>query len=175
MSSDLAWLFGLLGVMANIIWPLLKQRRFLLLGQVIACVMMAMHFVFLEADTGALVMMVAGLQASLAIPLETHPRFKIVYLASLVFTPFVCWFTWQGIPSIFSSLVLLFFCLGNLQVNVQKLRFFLLLCLFCWVAHNIWIVSYPALLSNVLALGTSVYGYFREFKNKKLSGGKAQV
>lgn len=160
---ELATVLGVMGVIANTYWPLIKKRRFLLSGQILACVFMALHFYLLNAYTGALVMVVAGMQALLAIPLETHPKFKSVYLASLLLTPLVCWYTWQGYPSVFSSLALVFFCVGNLQINTKYLRIFLILCIFAWVGHNVLVSSTPALISNGLALLTSIYGLIREF------------
>jgi len=159
---DIATLLGVFGVLTNTLWPLTKHRKFLLMGQVLAGAFMSAHFMLLGASTGALVMLVAAIQALLAIPLESHPKFKSVYLLSLLSTPLVCWYSWQGIPSVFSSLALLFFCIGNLQVNMKRLRVFLILCLFGWLGHNFLVSSYPALVSNALALLTSAYGLVRE-------------
>ncbi len=166
---DLHTIFGLLGVAANATWPLIRQRRFLLLGQVIACIFMFLHFWLLGATTGAAVMATAGIQAILAIPLEKHKRFKTIYLISLIFTPVVAWLSWHGWPSIFSTLALVFFCIGNLQIQTARLRVLLLLCLFCWIGHNLLIGSYPALISNAIALSTSVYGILREFREKNIA------
>lgn len=163
---ELSTLFGISGVVANASWPLIKQRKFLLSGQVLACFFMFVHFWLLGAHTGAAVMAVAGVQAVIAIPLESHPKFKSLYLVSFVLTPLVSWFSWHGLPSVFSTFALAFFCIGNLQVNTKRLRILLLGCLFCWVWHNILISSYPALVSNFIALCTSVYGLSREMPNK---------
>lgn len=165
---ELATVLGMMGVIANTFWPLIRERKFLLLGQILACVFMGLHFFLLNAYTGAAVMAVAGIQALLAIPLESHPKFKSVYLASLFLTPLVCWYTWQGYPSIFSSLALVFFCIGNLQVNTRYLRIFLILCIFSWAGHNLLVSSYPALLSNSLALLTSIYGLIREIMSNEV-------
>ena len=165
---EISTLFGILGVIANTLWPLIKQRSLLLLGQITACVLMATHFSLLGAYTGATVMLVAGVQAALAIPLAHHPKFTSIYWLSLLLTPLVCWYTWQGYPSVFSSLALIFFCIGNRQLNTQHLRVFLILCLFAWVGHNICISSYPALVSNFLALATSLFGIAREYKPKRI-------
>lgn len=163
---DIATTFGVLGVFANTLWPLIKPRKLMLMGQVLACALMGIHFSLLGASTGAMVLLVAGIQALLAVPLESHPKFKKVYLLSLLLTPFVCWYSWQGIPSIFSSLALLFFCIGNLQVGTKSMRIFLILCIFGWIGHNLLIGSYPALVSNGLALITSTYGLYREYRPK---------
>ncbi len=164
---EIATICGVLGVIANVLWPLIKKRKFLLFGQIIACVFMGIHFSLIDAFTGALVMAVAGIQAVLAIPLESHPKFMSVYLASLTLTPLVCWLSWQGFPSVFSSLALAFFCIGNLQVNTKYLRIFLILCIFGWLGHNWLVSSYPALVSNFLALSTSIYALVRELMPNK--------
>ncbi|MVF14928.1 YgjV family protein [Ketobacter sp. MCCC 1A13808] len=166
---ELATVFGVLGVIANVSWPLIKSRKHMLFGQILACIFMLIHFWLLDAQAAAAVMATAGLQAALAIPLETHPKFKSIYLVSLLLTPIVSWLTWHGAPSIFSTFALIFFCIGNLQVSTTRLRVLLLCCLLCWVGHNLIISSYPALVSNLLALCTSVYGISRELMLKKLS------
>jgi hypothetical protein len=160
---ELATVLGIMGAITNTYWPLIRERKFLLSGQIFACIFMGLHFSLLNAYTGAAVMAVAGIQALLAIPLESHPKFKSVYFASLLLTPLVCIYTWQGYSSIFSSLALILFCIGNLQVNTKHLRIFLILCIFSWIGHNVMVSSYPALLSNFLALLTSIYGLVREF------------
>lgn len=164
---EVATVFGVFGAIANTLWPLTKRRKFLLTGQIIACVFMAIHFMLLTAYTGAAVMCVAGMQAALAIPLENYPRFKFVYYCSLLLTPIVCWYTWHGAASAFSSLALILFCIGNLQVSTKHMRLFLILCVLGWVGHNILVESYPALLSNFLALLSSAYGLLREFASDK--------
>ncbi|MGB1159258.1 MAG: YgjV family protein [Porticoccaceae bacterium] len=163
---DIATNFGVLGVFANTIWPLIKNRQLFLMGQFVACTLMGIHFALLGATTGAIVVFFAGIQILLAVPLESHPKFKTVYLLSLLLTPLVCWYSWQGIPSIFSSLALLFFCIGNLQVRAKNMRILLILCIFGWIGHNLLIGSYPALVSNGLALITSIYGLHRENRPK---------
>lgn len=160
---ELSTVFGTLGVITNALWPLIKERKLLLCGQVLACIFMLVHFWLLGAHTGAAVMAVAGMLAALAVPLESHPKFKFVYLMSLLLIPFVVWLSWHGLPSIFSTFALVFFCIGNFQVNVKYLRILLLCCLFCWVGHNLLISSYPALISNFIALCTSIYGLLREY------------
>jgi hypothetical protein len=61
-----ATIFGYAGVLANLCWPLMKSRQYLLAGQVLACCFMFIHFMLLGAYTGAAVMGVAGFQAALA-------------------------------------------------------------------------------------------------------------
>jgi hypothetical protein len=155
--SNGATLFGVAGIVANLTWPLMRQRRQLLAWQVVACLLMLIHFELLSAHTGALVMLVAGLQAALAIPLGASNRIKHIYLGALLLTPFVCYVTWQGSQSLFSSLALGIVCIANFQLNQVTQRAMLILAIFAWMAHNLLVQSVPALISNVLALGISAY------------------
>jgi hypothetical protein len=153
--EHIATAFGFAGVLANLCWPLMRARKFMLVGQVIACVFMLIHFLLLGANTGAAIMGVAGIQAALAVPLERNPRFKFVYLASLVLTPIVCYATWQGVQSVFSSLALAIVCAANYQVNQVRQRVLLVTAIVAWFVHNLAVASVPGLVSNVLAFVVS--------------------
>ncbi|WP_268247390.1 YgjV family protein [Litchfieldella qijiaojingensis] len=136
----------------------------MLAGQVVACALMLTHFALLEAETGAAVMGVAGLQAALAIPLGTHPRFKYIYLASLLLTPLVSAVTWHRLPSVFSSLALMIVCVANFQLDQVRQRAILIGAIFAWIAHNFLVASVPGLVSNSLALAVSTHMLFRTIK-----------
>lgn len=150
-NEQAAALLGFAGVLANLCWPLMRERAYLLIGQVIACALMLTHFLLLGAITGATVMGVAGVQAALAVPLQTKPRFRVVYLASLVLTPVVCYATWQGAQSAFSSLALALVCVANYHLNQVRQRRLLIAAIIAWAVHNIAVFSVPGLVSNALA------------------------
>lgn len=152
-----ATIFGYAGVLANLCWPLMKSRQYLLAGQVLACCFMFIHFILLGAYTGAAVMGVAGFQAALAIPLGLNPNFKRIYIASFLLTPLVCFATWQGAQSVFSSLALAIVCVANFQLNQVHQRTLLITAIFAWFAHNIMVGSVPGLISNALAFVVSAY------------------
>jgi hypothetical protein len=168
-STTLSELLGYGGVLANLCWPLMRKRHLLLAGQVVACLLMLGHFLLMQAFTGAAIMAVAGVQAALAIPLGTHPRFKVVYLLALVLTPLVCWATWQGPQSIFSSLALLIVCVANFQLNTLCQRLGLIMAIFAWYAHNAMVGSVPGLVSNTLALCVSVAMCIRLYRQERAS------
>lgn len=151
----LASAFGFLGVAANLIWPLMRKRATLLAWQVVACALMLLHFELLAAHTGALVMAAAGIQAALAIPLERSSRFRLIYLGSLALTPVVCYLSWQGPQSAFSSAALAIVSIANFQLDPLRQRALLITAIFAWVGHNVMVGSVPGLVSNALALGVS--------------------
>ena len=164
----LASTFGVAGVVANLTWPLMRNRSALLAWQVVACALMFVHFELLGAHTGALIMFVAGVQAALAIPLGRSPRFKFIYLGSLILTPLVCFLSWQGAQSVFSSLALVIVCVANFQLNQVHQRALLITAIFAWVGHNIIVGSAPGLVSNVLAFCVSAVMLFRAYRAPKM-------
>jgi len=165
---DLATYFGIAGMLANAIWPLATRRHYLLLGQVLACGLMFSHFFLLNAKTGALVMLIAGMQATLALPLEKHPRFKSIYLYSILLTPLLCWYTWGGWPSVLSSCALMIYCFANLHMDIVIMKRYLVLCILLWFAHNLLVESIPGLISNALALSTLLFSYLSSISGKNL-------
>lgn len=171
MSTDLpllATVFGFSGVAANLVWPLMRNRSTLLSWQAVACVLMLVHFELLAAHTGALIMLVAGVQAALAIPLGRSPQFKFIYCGSLLLTPLVCYWSWQGPQSAFSSLALAIVCVANFQLNQVHQRALLLAGIFAWVGHNIMVGSIPGLVSNTLAFCVSAYMLFHVYRSQKM-------
>ena len=164
--------FGYAGVVANIIWPLMRSRNRLLSGQVLACLLMLTHFYFLGALSGAVVMAVAGLQALLAIPLGTNRRFRYIYLASLSLTPVVCVATGLGPQSLFSSLAMAIFNVANYQLSQVRQRALLIVVILAWYAHNYMVWSVPGLVSNSLALIVSVRMFIIVYKGSR---GASQV
>jgi len=160
----LASVFGFAGVAANLTWPLMRKRTALLAWQVIACFFMLIHFELLSARSGALIMLVAGFQAALAIPLGHSPRFRLVYLGSLALTPVVCFLSWQGPQSAFTALALAIVCLANFQLNQVHQRALLITAIFAWVAHNMVVGSIPGLVSNGLAFCVSAVMLFRVYR-----------
>lgn len=160
-ALSFASFFGYAGVVANVVWPTMKTRKRLLAGQVVACCLMLCHFALLGAATGAAVMAVAGVQAGLAIPLGSSRHFRRLYLASLALTPIVCYMTWHGFASVYSSLALAIVCIANWQIRFVMQRALLIFAIFAWMAHNVIVWSVPALISNTLTLTMSVFMLYR--------------
>ena len=160
LEMTLVTVFGFAGLIANTIWPLITIRRYLLIGQIVACGLMFVHFYLLSAQTGAIVMLVAGSQALLALPLEKYPKFTYVYIISMLITPWLCWYSWNGYPSILSSAALIIYCVANLHTKVRFIKSYLVLCIACWFGHNYLVHSMPGMISNVLALCTLSYSLF---------------
>jgi len=167
---DWSAVFGYAGLLANVIWIMMRRRSYLLFGQTVACGLMAAHFHYIGSDTGTLVMLVAGVQAMLAIPLGLHPKFNLVYFMSSGLSPLIAYATWQGGSSLFSALVLLLVCVANFQLDEVRQRGLLILALLAWIGHNLLVGSLPALMSNAIAF---VFSATMLYRAKRIRGLRA--
>lgn len=155
-------IFGYLGVLGCAIWPLFRKRSSMLCMQAVGDFFFAAHYYFLEAGTAALMNLLGGIQAMLAIPLGESPKFKWLYIGTLPVIAFMALMTWQPPASIFSSLGFAIVSIGRYQLDTTKFRFYLLLALACWIIHNIIVGSIPGLIADSCILATSFWMYRKE-------------
>lgn len=166
-----ALLLGLAGVLLNILWPLRRGRRVMLLIQALAGLCFAAHYAMIGARTGSLMNGLAALQALAAIPLGTRPGFRTVYLLTLPAIALGLALTWMGWPSACAALGMAGISLGRYQTRVLPFRVILLATIPCWVGHNILVGSLPGLLSDTLVTISSIVGLRRYWKELRPAPG----
>lgn len=150
-------LLGLTGVAFNIGWPFFRGRTAMLLAQAAGCFAFAAHYLLLGAHTGGLMVTLAGVQALVAIPVGTDPRFRMTYLAILPVIAATMALSWMGVPSAFAAAAMAVVSLGRYQTNVVRFRVLMLACIPFWVGHNILVGSIPGLLSDALSFSAGAW------------------
>lgn len=163
-EAPLTTLLGFVGMAAAVTWPLFKSRTGMLVGQMGVHTFFAAHYFLLGAYTGSLMNGLALIQAGAAVPLERHKAFRVVYILTLPLIAAGALYTWQGLPSIFSSLGLAFISLGRYQTNTYWFRFFLIAAISCWFIHNVIVGSIPGMLADILSMSTSLWMIVKERK-----------
>lgn len=151
-------------------WPLYKTRRGVLWAQAAVHVAFSTHFYLLGALTGSLMNGLGLFQAMVAIPLGKKSGFKIIYLLTLPVIATGAYLTWQGLPSVFSSLALAMFSLARYQTNVMLMRLLMMLGIFGWTVHDILVLSIPGLTADALSFLTSIWMIRYEHRLKKAEG-----
>lgn len=151
---SVALAFGLAGAAMNIVWPLFGGRRGMLLGQVGVALFFSVHYALTDAVTGAIMNLLALVQALLAIPLGERPAFRIAYLATLPVIALVLVLSWAGPPSAFAAVGLALISLGRYQLSPIRFRACLLAAVLPWVAHNLAVGSIPGLIADACAFST---------------------
>lgn len=143
-------------------WPFFKKRTSLLWAQAVLHVGFSLHFYLLGALSGSLMNALGLFQVLAAIPLGTRPEFKKLYIAILPVIAAGAIFTWGGAPSVFAGLGLALFSLARYQTDTLKLRVFMLAAIFSWTMHDVFVLSLPALTTDVLSITTSILMIRRE-------------
>ena len=150
-------IIGFLGVATNTVWPLFRGRTTMLVVQALGAAAFGLHYVLIGADTAAVLLVVAGLQALAAIPLGRKEAFRHIYLATIPIIAVIMALSWHGIPSLFASLGLATISLGRYQTNVLRFRFLLLACIPFWTVHNILVWSIPGLVSDAMSFASGLW------------------
>jgi Bacterial inner membrane protein len=157
---SLASIIGYLGVATNTVWPFFRTRAVMLSLQALGAFLFAVHFGLLGANTAMLLMVAAGLQALVAIPLEDRPGFRRIYLATLPVIAVLMMLSWQGLASLFAALGMATISLGRYQVNLIHFRILLVGCVPFWTVHNVMVWSVPGLISDALTISTGLWGLY---------------
>ena len=157
-------LLGACGVLGNFAWPLFHRRESMLAAQATACAFFTAHFLLIGATTGAVMTMLAGLQALLAIPLGTRAGFRAVYLLTLPLTALAVVLTWHGAPSLFAAVGLALTSLGRYQLRVLRFRSLILASIPAWSLHNVLVGSIPGLCSDALTLCSGGWMLMRTYR-----------
>jgi hypothetical protein len=150
MEAPVANAFGVLGAVCGAIWPLFRTRRSMLLVQSLIAAGISVHYILLGAYTGAMVNMLAGLQALAAIPLGHRPEFRKVYLLTLPLLAVGVAATWSGLPSVFAACGMALVSLGRYQIDTMRFRLLLFASIPFWMGHNALVWSVPGLISDAL-------------------------
>lgn len=169
LEAPLTTLLGFIGMAAAVTWPLFKSRNGMLAGQMGVHLFFAAHYFLLGAYTGSLMNGLALLQAGAAVPLERHRAFRLIYILTLPLIAAGALYTWQGIPSIFSSLGLAFISLGRYQTNTYWFRIFLIAAISSWFVHNLVVGSVPGMMADGLSMATSLWMIVKERKRAALA------
>jgi hypothetical protein len=162
-TSMAAALAGAGGVALNFAWPVFRGRVAMLAVQAIACVFFATHYTLIGAATGALMTVLAGLQALAAIPLGERPGFRLVYLATLPLIAGGLAASWHGSASVFAALGLVLVSLGRYQLGTVPFRILILCSIPCWTGHNLLTGSVPGLISDAGVLSVGLWSLRREW------------
>jgi hypothetical protein len=165
--ETVAFGFGLAGAAMNIVWPLFRGRRGMLLGQIGVSLFFFTHFVLIGAVTGAIMNVLAVLQALIAVPLGELPGFRIAYLATLPVIATVLALTWAGPPSAFAAIGFALISLGRYQLSPIRFRVYLLAAVLPWVAHNIAVDSIPGLIADGCAFSTGALALRYVLRNSR--------
>jgi len=149
-----------LGLLA--VWPLLRGRRALVLGQAASSLVFGVHYALIGATTGAAVTVLSVVQALAALPRHRSVARVVVFGATLAALGGVCWFTWQGWPSACAAVGMLMAAAGRWHGSASGFRLGFAAAGVAWIVHDVATGSVYGLVADVACLASLGVGAVRE-------------
>lgn len=157
----LSTVVGALAVMANGMWPLLRDRKRILAAQAIGSSLFGLHYLLIGATTGA-AMCAASIIQSVTAALVARRGMRLgIVGATLLAGATMTVLTWHGLSSAFAQATGLLSASGRLQRDAQRLRWLFLGSVLCSVTHNFLVGSPWGLITDGTALAMLTAGLWR--------------
>lgn len=157
----LSTVVGVLAVLANTSWPLVRNRRRILAVQALGSSLFGFHYLLIGAGTGA-AMCAASIIQSVTAALVTRRGIRLsVVGATLLAGTTMTVLTWHGLSSAFALATGLLSASGRLQRDAHRLRCLFLGAVLCSMTHNVLVGSPWGLTSDTLALTMLAAGLWR--------------
>lgn len=159
----LAEALGTAAFSLGFVWPVVRNRRVLLLVQATASLLWAAHYASLGAGayTGAVMCLLCVLQALTASQKQARWAQVIFWLTIPVMVAFVA-ATWAGPQSAGAAFGLLVSALGRWETHPIRMRLLFMLAIAGWSSHNLLVGSFFALAADTQTLLSNSIGIYRE-------------
>jgi len=164
-----ATLAGALGVMANCMWPLQRERRVILALQCAGSLMFGLHYLLLGAPTAAAMCVVGIVQGVSAVAISGRRLRLSIFAATILGGLAVTITTFAGVTSVLAQTGSLFTATGRLQRSAQSIRWCFLAGEVFWTSHNLIVGSPWGLTSDTMGVTMLVIGLWRGRKQAGLA------
>ena len=153
---------GLVALAASCLWPLLRGRRGMLIGQASAAGLFTVHYVLLDATTAAALCAMVAVQVMAALPEQRGMLQKVTFLATIPAILTIAAMTWSGVPTILCALGSSCSALARWQQNTTRMRSIFLVSGALWLVHNLMVMSPTAMAADILTALGNIRGLWKE-------------
>lgn len=162
---------GLLGTIATVATFQFKDKRHILLGNVVNNLLVALQFALLGGLSGAWVCIVGAVQTVVMYFVDRKPDAKKLWLCLLIlfcamYIVGTC-IVYQGWGDILTCVCALFYVLAILQKDSKGFRRYILVNASVWIVYDIYTLAFSGMLTHGLALVSILVAMVRlDFKKK---------
>ncbi|MCW2239259.1 YgjV family protein [Azospirillum canadense] len=149
------------------LWPLLKGRRAMLLGQAVSALAFGVHYLLLRAHTGAAMTALSLVQGLAVLPAGRSGWRTVVFAATVPAMLTLVGVTWHGWSSLCAAVGLLLSTAGRWHGTALGLRLGFLGSGVAWICHDVITGSPYGLAADVLCMATLVIGAVRESRHSR--------
>ncbi|MCW2240705.1 YgjV family protein [Azospirillum canadense] len=163
-AADLA---GAVAFSLVALWPLLKGRRAMLLGQAASAVAFGVHYLLLKAHTGAAMTALSLIQGLSALPSGRSRVRTVVFAATVPAMLGLVGLTWHGWSSVCAAAGLLLATAGRWQGTALGLRLGFFASGIAWICHDVITGSQYGLAADLFCMAALIIGALREHRQRR--------
>jgi hypothetical protein len=153
---------GFVGLLFFVLSVQIKQRKGILLFQVLGCLVYSVHFFLLGAITGAITDFIGAIRSYVFYNKEKKWASNIAWLYFFVALFIIsALLTWKNIYSILPMLGMIAITVSQWMNNPKYIRRIMLLSPPCWFTYSLVTGSIPGMLTETIAFISIVVGIIR--------------
>lgn len=140
-----------------------KDRRKILLYEVIDCFLYAIHYFMIGATTGAFINIV-GIARSSSFMLKDKNKFLSTYALPIIFLGIYiinAAISWEGWITIFPTIGSMILMLSIWQHNTKVIRRYGILVQALWLVYAVYVVSYVAIATQIILIISNIVAIIR--------------
>jgi hypothetical protein len=147
----LATIFGAMGLLCQLTWPLFRRRRTILAIQFGIGADYGVHYALLAAWSGAGVACLGATQTAVAFLAGEHPRLRWLGFVFVPLVGLICFVTWSGAASLLAMSACILVMLGRMQRDTIRLRCFQLAAAPFGMGYDFAVGATPALMGAIVS------------------------
>jgi hypothetical protein len=165
-DNSLAALFGMAGLACQLLWPLFRTQRTILLLQFGIGADYSIQYALLDAWSGAGVAALGATQTAFALLAGSSPIKKLGF-AFLPAAAAICFATWSGVESFFALIAVTLVMLGRMQEDTLRLRILLLAAAPFGMGYDILTGALPALIGGIVSAAIATTMLANEIRSRR--------
>jgi Bacterial inner membrane protein len=166
-ENPLAAGFGMMGLLCQLIWPMLRARRAIMTAQFGIGADYSMQYALLGAWSGAGVAGLGACQSALTFFAGERPWLRKTGVVFLPIVAAICYATWCGIASAFALTAVTLIMIGRMQGDTLRLRIFLLAAAPFGMGYDIVVGALPGLIGAIVSACIAASMLVREIKQRR--------
>jgi hypothetical protein len=166
-QNPLAVLFGVMGLMCQLLWPLFGARRTILTVQFGVGANYSVQYALLDAWSGAGIASLGATQTAIAFFAGDRPWLRKLGLIFLPAIGGVCYATWSGSASFFALAACSLVMLGRMQNDTLRLRMFLLAAAPFGISYDVTVGAPVAVVGAISSASIATVMLIREVRSRR--------
>ena len=165
-ANPAAAVFGSLGLLCQLVWPVFRSRRAIMGAQFGAGADYALQYALLGAWSGAAVASLGATQSAILLFAGDRPWLRYLGPVLLPLVAMICVATWSGPQSLCALVAVSLIMIGRAQRDTLRLRAFLLAAAPFGMGYDILTGALPALIGGTISAAIATTMLMRELKSR---------